>query len=91
MYIYRAGMAMYMPRTLGRCVLYHNQAPYTTALAHAPSNLTERATHAHPLHPAALASVPSGEVLVRVPFWRFGVNYTRPGMAAGWSPLAPQP
>ena len=42
------------------------QAPYTTALTHAPSHLTERATHAHPLHPAALASVPSGKVLVRV-------------------------
>ena len=36
------------------------------ALAHAPSHLTERATHAHPLHPAALASVPYGIVLVRV-------------------------
>ena len=45
---------------------YHNQAPYTTALAHAPSHLTERATHAHPLHPEALASVPHGIVLVRV-------------------------
>ena len=45
---------------------YHYQAPYTTALTHAPSHLTERATHAHPLHPAALASVPSGKVLVRV-------------------------
>ena len=45
---------------------YHNQAPYTTALAHAPSHLSERATHAHPLHPAALASVPYGVVLVRV-------------------------
>ena len=45
---------------------YHNQAPYTTALAHAPSHLTERATHAHPLHPAALAPVPYGIVLVRV-------------------------
>ena len=32
----------------------------------APSHLTERATHAHPLHPAALASVPYGIVLVRV-------------------------
>ena len=42
------------------------QKPYTTALTHAPSHLTERATHAHPLHPAALASVPSGKVLVRV-------------------------
>ena len=35
-------------------------------LAHAPSHLTERATRAHPLHPAALASVPYGIVLVRV-------------------------
>ena len=32
------------------------------------SHLTERATHAHPLHPAALASVPYGIVLVRVRF-----------------------
>ena len=46
--------------------LVYNQAPYTTAIAHAPSHLTERATHAHPLHPAALASVPYGIVLVRV-------------------------
>ena len=29
------------------------------------SHLTERATHTHPLHPAALASVPYGIVLVR--------------------------
>ena len=33
-------------------------------------SLTERATHAHPLHPAALASVPYGIVLVRVRFRR---------------------
>ena len=56
---------------------YHNQAPYTTALVYAPSHLTERATHAHPLHPAALASVPYGIVLVRVrvrdePSWTCG-------------------
>ena len=38
----------------------------TPALAHAPSHLTERATHAHPLHPAALASVPYVIVSVRV-------------------------
>ena len=37
------------------------------ALAYyAPSHLTERATHAHPLHPAELASVPYGIALVRV-------------------------
>ena len=42
------------------------EATYTTALAYAPSHLTERATHVHPLHPAALASVPYGIVLVRV-------------------------
>ena len=30
------------------------------------ASLTERATHAHPLHPAALASVPYGIVLIRV-------------------------
>ena len=45
---------------------HHNQAHCTTALAHLPSLLTERATHAHPLHPAALAFVPYGIVLVRV-------------------------
>ena len=45
---------------------HHNQAHCTTALAHLPSLLTERATHAHPLHPAALASVPYGIVFVRV-------------------------
>ena len=38
---------------LSSTLTYHNQAPCTTALAHAPSILTERATHAHPLHPAA--------------------------------------
>jgi hypothetical protein len=31
-----------------------------------PPGIQERATHAHPLHPAALASVPNGKVLVRV-------------------------
>ena len=45
---------------------HHNQAHCTTALAHLPSLLTERATHAHPLHPAALAFVPYYIVLVRV-------------------------
>ena len=39
---------------------HHNQAHCTTALAHLPSLLTERATHAHPLHPSALAFVPYG-------------------------------
>ena len=48
------------------------QAPCTPALAHASSLDTyrtsnARATHALPLHPAALASVPYGEVLVRPP------------------------
>ena len=47
----------------------------TTALAHAPSHLTERATHAHPLHPAALASVSYGKVLVRVRV-HFGASIT---------------
>jgi hypothetical protein len=42
-------------------------APCTPALAHAPlSILTARAALARPLHPEALASVPSGIVLVRV-------------------------
>ena len=35
------------------------------ALANLPSYLTERATHAHPPHPEALAFVPYGIVLVR--------------------------
>ena len=44
------------------------QAPFTPALAHASSlaSLTARATHALPLHPAALASVPYGIILVRI-------------------------
>ena len=50
---------------------FHNtrlliQAPCTSALAPPLSPDLIRATHARPLHPAALASVPFGIVLVRV-------------------------
>ena len=64
---------------------HHNQAHCTTALAHLPSLLTERATHAHPLHPAALAFVSYGIVLVRV-----RVHDTRGAISPTGSPL-PEP
>ena len=46
--------------------IFHRLPRFPWATREGPSHLTERATHAHPLHPAALASVPSGKVLVRV-------------------------
>ena len=45
-------------------------------------HLTERATHAHPLHPAALASVPYGIVLVRVRV----LSITRPATLLTFDP-----
>jgi hypothetical protein len=67
---------------------YHNQAPCTTALAHAPSHLTERETHAHPLHPAAFASVSYGKVLDRVHICPEAASLTpnQPGKPSKTSP-----
>ena len=57
------------------------------------SHLTERATHAHPLHPAALASVPYGTVLVRVRVLQAkaptAARGARPSRAAGRHLAAP--